>query len=331
MYNNNMSRETITQMAKATEKARKLEKSQAELRVVLEQKLITLKPTLQEGIREYEEALKDGIFEDAEIELEGTGVSRKETMQTKLNDLFDRAEKIKAKLDRKETLSQATPEISISYNHLDGKKETIALDLEAKLQDFVSFYKKTKVDLPPNFKDTIRDLWERNQTEIEQAIEQNGFDEMLIVPATPDIGKLSEKMKMENGYFDYIKSSSTVQILNGIPLISQNVDKPRLILVHKTQNLKDRPELEKTLNIKGQDVKMDQALTLEDYLVFQRKYFEETGKHLDEYGWTWLATKAGARLVTSRWDPGAHGLYVYADVVDSQDDYLGVRPSRCFF
>ena len=45
MYNNNMSRETITQMAKATEKARKLEKSQAELRVVLEQKLITLKPS----------------------------------------------------------------------------------------------------------------------------------------------------------------------------------------------------------------------------------------------------------------------------------------------
>ena len=205
MYNNNMSRETITQMAKAAEKVKKPEKSQAELRAVLEQKLIILKPTLQEGIREYEEALKNGVFEDAEIELDGTGVVRKETMQTKLNALFNRAEKMKARLDSKEALPQATPEISTSYTHPDGKKETITLDLEAKLQDFISFYQKTKVDLPPNFEDTIRDLWDRNQIEIEQVIEQNGFDEMLIVPATPDIGKLSEKMKMENGYYDWIK------------------------------------------------------------------------------------------------------------------------------
>jgi len=196
-------------------------------------------------------------------------------------------------LDSKEALPQATPEISASYTHPDGKKETVTLDLEAKLQDFISFYQKTKIDLPPDFEDTVRDIWNNNQTEIEQAIEQNGFNGLLVIPATPNIGDLSKKMKMENGYYDNIKTSSTVQTLNGIPLISQNVDKPRLILVHKTQNLKDRLELKKTLNIKGQDVKLDQALTLEDYIIFGTKYYMETGKHLDEDGWTWLATKAG--------------------------------------
>jgi hypothetical protein len=138
-------------------------------------------------------------------------------------------------------------------------------------------------------------------------------------------------MKTENGYYDFIKSNSTVQTLNGIPLVSQNVDKPRLVLVHKTQNLKDRPELKKTLNTKGQDVKLDQALTLEDYIIFQRKYFEETGKHLDEDGWTWLATKSGARLVSSSWSPGNHRLSVNASGLDDRNGALGVRPSRCFF
>jgi len=222
-------------------------------------------------------------------------------------------------------------EISANYEHPDGKKETITMDFETKLQDFISFYQKTNIDLPPDFEDTIRDLWEKNQDEIEKAIEQNGFDELLIIPPTADIGDLSEKMKMEAGYFDNIKSSSTVQTLDGIPLVSKNVDKPRLVLAHRTQNLKDRPELKKTLNIKGKDVKMDEAMRLEDYLVFQNKYFEETGKHLDEDGWTWLATKSGARLVDSRWVPGDRELGVGAIGLGDRHDFLGVRPSRCFF
>jgi len=139
---------------------------------------------------------------------------------------------------------------------------------------------------------------------------------------------LAEKMKMENGNWesDNFKAGGSFA-----GAVSQNVDKPRLILVHKTQNLKDRPELKKTLNTKGQDVKMDQALTLEDYLIFQRKYFEETGKHLDEDGWTWLTTKTGARFVSSDWGPAHHKLYVSANDLDYRHDNLCVRPSRCFF
>jgi len=76
---------------------------------------------------------------------------------------------------------------------------------------------------------------------------------------------------------------------------------------------------------------MKNTLTLEDYLVFQRKYFEETGKHLDEDGWTWLATKSGSRLVRSDWDPSDRQLNVNADDLDYQNDDLGARPSRSFF
>ncbi len=234
------------------------------------------------------------------------------------------------KIFGKEKKNQNT-EISAEYTHPDGKKETLNLNLEQKLQEFIDFYSKNKIDVPPDFEDTIRDLWERNQTQIQKSIEENGFDEILILPSNLEIGDLSEKIKMENGYYDYIKSSSNVQTLDGIPFTNKKSDKPRIILVHKTQNLKDRPELKATLNIKGKDVKLDQALTIEEYLIFQKKYFEENGKHLDEDGATWLATGSGARLVYSYWDPGARRLYVHAHGLEYQNDDLAVRPSRSFF
>jgi hypothetical protein len=219
-------------------------------------------------------------------------------------------------------------EISTEYTHPDGKKETINLDFEAKLQDFISFYKKTNLDLPAGFEDTAREIWDRNQTEIEQAIKQNGFDDILIVPGNIPLAELKDKMTMEKGYYE---SSNFKEGGSFAGAVSQNTDKSRIILVHKTQNLKDRPELKQTLNIKGQDVKLDEALTLEDYIVFQKKYFEETGKHLDEDGYTWLATKSGARLVDSCWNPDNAELNVNASDPENHTGNLGLRPARCFF
>ncbi len=318
----------IIQMAKSAEKQKKPEKSQEELRAILEQKLKALKPNLQEGMKEYEQSLKDDVFEDQDGEPDGAGEERKEVLQKKLSILFDRAEKMKEKLDSKEILPQATPELSASYTHPDGRQEAITLDIEAKLQEFLSFYQKTKIDLPPDFEDTVRDIWDRNQTEMEQAIEQNGFDEILIIPGNIPLTKLKDKMAMEKGYLEGDNFKNGGSFANAV---SQNTDKPRLILVHKAQNLKDRPELKQTFNIKGQDVKLDEALTLDDYIIFQRKYFEETGKHLDEIGWTWFATKSGARLVFSYWNPGIHELSVHADGLGNRSGNLGVRSSRCFF
>ena len=220
------------------------------------------------------------------------------------------------------------PDLSATYTHPDGKKETITLDFEAKLQDYISFYQKNNIVVPADFEDTVHDLLNRNQAEVEQAIEQNGFDDLLIIPGGIPLTELKDKLTMEKGYY----TGSNFDEGGGFAgAVSQNTDKPRLILVHKTQNLKDRQELRNTLNTKGKDVKMGETLSLEDYIVFQRKYFEETGKHLDEDGWTWLATKSGARLVCSNWYPSNHQLYVFASDLTYQFDCLGVRPARCFF
>jgi MoxR-like ATPase len=231
-----------------------------------------------------------------------------------------------------------TPEISAEYSHPDGKKETITLDIEAKLQDFISFYQKTNIDLPPDFEDTIHDIWDRNQVEIEQAIEQNGFDDMLIIPGNIPLADLAEKMKMEKGYYFYQVKDDFSNV------VSQNVDIPRIILFHHTDSLpkiNKKTGLDVHLNITGADAqKLYQAnpenylSTLEDAIILERKYFEETGKHLSAYTTNsaqWLpGSKAGARLVYSYWGPGSRELVVSADDLTSLDDWLGVRPSRCF-
>ena len=220
---------------------------------------------------------------------------------------------------------QSAPTIEATY-----KKESISLDLEQKLQEFVDFYKIHKIDIPADFEDSIREIWERNNDDIQKAIEENGFNEMLFVPGNlslPDLNtKMTEGYKNATWEGDNFKAGGSFAGAK-----SQNVDKSRIVLVHKTQNLKDNPELAKTLNIKGKDAIKSEILTLEDYLVFQRKYFKETGKHLDEDGWTWLATKSSARLVNANWNPSDEQVYVIASDLGYQDVYLGARPSRSFF
>ena len=127
--------------------------------------------------------------------------------------------------------------------------------------------------------------------------------------------------------------------------VSQNVDKPRIILYHNTETLSEitqKTGLDVHLDITGAEIEKlfksnpnNYLSTLEDFLILERYYFEKTGKHLSD--WTknsahWLpGTKSGARLVYSSWDPSSGQLYVSADVLGAHYDYLGARPSRSFF
>lgn len=310
-------------------KSKKNEKSQAELREALNDRFLGMKNIIKQATDEYKIALKDDTFEDAEGEENGTGEKRKEIMQTKINVLFDKAEQMKEKLNSKEKLPNFTESISITYTNPDKKVENIVFSLEEKLEENINLYKKTKLDLPPNFEDSIREIWENNIDEIQKTIEENGFDEMLFVPGEISLTELNTKMT--DVYNETYQDSDFKSGGSFTGAKSPNVDKTRIVLAHKTQNLKDRPELKKTLSIKGEDVKMDKTLTLEDYLVFQRKYFGETGKHLDENGWTWLATKSGARLVHAYWNPDGEQVYVNAVDLGDQGGSLGARPSRSFF
>ncbi len=230
-------------------------------------------------------------------------------------------------------------EISAEYSHPDGKSETITLDLEAKLASFLSFYQKTNIDLPSDFEDTIRELWDRNQTEIQEAVEQNGFDDMLIIPADIPLADLAEKMKMEKGYYFYQVKEDFSNVK------SQNVDKPRIVLFHHTDSLPEitqKTGLDIHLDITSADAQKlyktnpnNYLNTLEDAIVLERKYFEDTGKHLSDYtkkSAQWLpGSKAGARLVYAYWRPTDAGLCVFALDDERHYGYLGLRPSRSFF
>ena len=306
-------------------KSKNPEKSQTELRASFEKRFLGMKDVIKQATEEYQNALKDETFEDREGEEEGEGERRKEILQEKINALLDRAEQMKIKLDSKDKLPNFTESISAIY-----KQESITLDLEQKIEEFKDFYKKTKLDLPPDFEDQIKEIWENNIDEIQKSIEGNGFNEMLLVPGNIPLAELNTKMT--DVYNETYQDSDFKSGGSFAKTQSQNVDKTRIVLAHKIKNLEDHPELKKTLNTKGQDVNMDQTLTLEDYLIFQRKFFEETGEHLDSGNtWTWLATKSGARLVSAHWAPSGGRVYVLANDLGSQDEHLGARPSRSFF
>lgn len=312
-----------------TESPPRPEKSQAELRDTLKKRFLGMKETIRDATAEYEQALAEESFEDKEGEPEGSGEKRRESVQAKMNALLERAEGMKAKLDSNEELPNFIDPLTAKYTREDGKVENITLSLESKLGEFTSFYQKNNIDLPPDFEEAIKEIWDRNAEEITKSIEENGFDDVLLMPqdlSLPDLHQKTTQGYKPTYESDNFKAGGSFALAK-----SQNTDKPRIVLVHKTQNLEDREELKKTLNIKGEDLKFDLILTLEDYLIFQRKYFEETGKHLDEKGWTWLATKSGARFVNAHWTPGLGQLVVAADAPGSRAPDLGARPARSFF
>ena len=311
------------------QKSENREKSQTELREALNKRFLGMKGIIKQATDEYKTALQNGSFEDQNGEEEKSGESRKEALQNKISGLFQRAEKIKVILDSKEKLPNFTDSISATYTRPDKKIETITLSIEEKLEENCAIYKKTKLDTPPYFEDSIREIWENNIDNIQKAIEESGFNDVLLMPA--DLSLPDLHAKMTEGYAATYEGDNFKSGGSFAGAKSQNVDKPRIVLVHKVQNLKDNPELAKTLNIKGEDALKSEILTLEDYLVFQRKYFEETKKHLDEDGYTWLATKSGARFVDADWNPSYGQLGVNANDADDQSGALGARPSRSFF
>ena len=211
------------------------------------------------------------------------------------------------------------------------EQETIELDIEKSLESFVAFYEKHNIDLPSDFGEKIRDIWARNNAEMQESAEKQGFDEILLIPEGLSLPELHEKMAegyektYEGGNFEEGGSFAGVK---------EAENETRIVLLHKNraQNLKDRPELEATLGKTGEFfAKHEEPLTLTDYLIYQRKYFEETNQHLDTVGWIWLpGSKSGGRFVAAHWHPGSRKLYVYANGAGHSNDTLGCRLSRCF-
>jgi MoxR-like ATPase len=237
---------------------------------------------------------------------------------------------------RKEILGESSDSvISAEYKRKDEKgkvvKENIEIDFQEKLDSAVDFYKKHGIKLPADFTEQIQDIWQRNVDSMKEAIEKQGFDEVLFVPsglAVPDL-----HTKMSAGYIKTYQGSN-FESNGSFSGVKEKTTESRIILIHKNnaQNLANRPELKETLGKTAESfVKSGEAFTLTDYLIYQKKYFEETGKHLDVDGWTWLpGSRVGSYVVCAYWDPDDGQLSVHANTPGSSYPFIGCRPSRCF-
>jgi hypothetical protein len=235
-----------------------------------------------------------------------------------LNELYEKLARL---------VSPEAEPLSATYHRpeKDGttKPEVITLDLESSVSSFTSFYQTHNLDLPPDFKERMEDIWNRNRSAMEQAIAEKGFDTILLVPggtSLPDVHK-----KMTEGY------NATYEGVT-ISSITEDTTHDRIILLHSSPELTDHPELEKTLNKSAKGfIAQGERLTLTEYLILQRKFFDETGKHLDETKWTWIpGSKSDARVVNANWHPGEGLLDVRAVVASVSDPLWGCRLSRCF-
>jgi hypothetical protein len=333
----------VTNLANRTD--RKPPKTQEELREIFKSRFNQNFAIIDKFIDLYDKMVSLGMFDDKDGEEIGTGEEKRQKMISAISSRIDKLEALKNRLDSGEDLPQSTPVISVKFEYKNGGvSEVISIDFEKELAGFITFYQNHNIDIPADFTEQMQDIWERNHSDIEQAMEKEGYDGILIIPANIPLPELSEKMKIENGYCDWIDSSgNTVESLPATTIISQRVDKPRIILYHKAT----LPELEARgipthLEITaGEAEKLykqnpDNYLgTLEDAIILERKHFEETGEHLSDYTkgkGQWLSgTKSGSRFVYATWGPSDGELYVNANDPGNSRSDLGCRPSRYFF
>jgi len=339
-----LSKKVVPKQEKDGNPARQ-EKSQDELRTRMEERIKLLSADLDQKIADYRQAKKEGLFEDQDGETEGSGENRRKAALEEMNVIGDRGVKMRDMLDRGEGLPQFQSEISTAYKYTIEetdpqtnkvakveKNEKINIDIEQKITDFKKLYKDTGVSTPKNFEDIILNIWNDNYDAIQAEIEKYGFDEVLLIPPITDLADLAEKMKTTDR--DHSLSDNFKDGGGWAGAKSQHTNQPRIVLVHKVKELDNHPATQATLGKTGQEIMDDPELgykgilDLGEYLIFQKKYFDETGGHLDENKWVWLATKSGVRLVNAIWDSGR--LHVSADGLDVQFDHLGARPSRSF-
>ncbi len=74
-----------------------------------------------------------------------------------------------------------------------------------------------------------------------------------------------------------------------------------------------------------------EGLSLKEYEIFQRIFFEKHKKHLDEKDWTWLLKAFSvSRVVVVHWLLGARQFVVYVRDPSNRLDDLCLRLSRSF-
>jgi hypothetical protein len=266
-----------------------------------------------------------------------------------LQDNLSQAKTIQRKLEGKDTELNIITEYV--YKNEKGKevKETIKLDFETEISSTVSLYEKHGIEIPVDFEEQVKLIWEDNINAIKEGMMEKGFNKVLFIPEKlPSLKDLDEKMtegyEKEKGnktYWGEKADSITEVVRTGA----------RIVLLHDATDLTVQPELKKTLGKKyggekedGKDNRaqdfLDQGetLTVSEYFILQRDIFEKTGIHLDSKApdgniyWTWLpGSRVGSEVVHACFSPGLGQVFVIADGPGSSGSYIGCRLSRCFY
>ena len=319
---------------------------------------------LRRDIALLEQIIKEGKKTRAELikANESKDEKKAQELTLKLKAILSQGKVLKRKLEGE---PDSTLTVDYQYQGKEGSKvaetfkefkETIELDIEQSLENYQSFYEAHGIKLPDHFADDVRELWQTNRESIEQAIQEKGFNHLLLIPdSLPNLTELDKVMTKD---YEKEKGNQTYWWVRA-DKIEPEASQTRIILCHNAPDLTAHPALletldkqyggdkENTKNNKAEDfIKAGESFSLEDYLVLQRKLYDESGGklHLENKKtpdnqwviWTWLPGSkvsqegGGFRVVDADWDPGYGQLYVVASDADSSFPNLGCRLSRCF-
>lgn len=271
-------------------------------------------------------------------------------------------EKIREELPEKEIKA-------VWENPKTKEKKEIILNIDEEIKYFKDFYEKHGLETEINEKE-VKQIWQRNKKEIQKEMATYGYDTLLLIPEKlPSLEKLNQKlietMKepkegrvnqtwqsanfKEGGSFAGVKNTEkpktrivltkNVQNLNNDPILNVTLGKDMMQLtglskeeVQKRIQNQEPLELNFETTINNQKIKIQSGgPSLEEYLIFQRKYFEKNKKHLDEWGWTWLSgSLSGSRVVLSSWCPDDRQINIHAYSPGDSSGISGIRLFRSF-
>ncbi len=292
---------------------------------------------LEKAIEEAEKAK-----EKLKKSIQGKDEDSQKELVVKLKEALAKGRRLKRKVEGiKESLVIST---EFKYRDEKGKekREKIEIDIDEQVEKFSGLYEKYGVEIPADFSGTIKDIWNRNSSEIEEAIKEKGFNTVILVPENLPKSLVLNNLLTE-GYAGTYESDNFKEG-GSFEGVTDKIAGCRIILVHDSVHIKDHPVLKGTLGGKANKFMEDrEKLTLSDYLILQRKIFDETGNHIDTkhedgyYYWTWLPGSTvskeaggGFRVVNAHWSPDDGQIGVNANDPDNSYPNLGCRLSRLF-
>ena len=243
---------------------------------------------------------------------------------------------IKRKNQIEEMMKEIKKEIGQEIIAITPEGKEVKIKVQEQLKQWKKLYADNGIDwidLPESI-----ELTEEQAQEIRRLIEL-GLDTMMIIPENiVNTGERYEKLhqKMSKGYK---KTDQADNFKNdgGFEGIKDKQSGLRIVMVKNIQELEEDDLHKETLDKSLDDLEAEdgifkknkvRGLSPSEYLIFQRKYFNETGKYLDSVGWTWLPEvkrSASGCVPSADWDPVRTQLDFRSDTADDRDGYLGCR------